>query len=92
MTLENISDTEGFKFPIRDRKGPDFKRISNFLTVQDDQPCIIEKNHQPRIPHEYAQRRKIGPEGPDGRAGGIRTHDPLPPRQVRYQTALQPAR
>ena len=26
----------------------------------------------------------------DGRAGGIRTHDPLPPRQVRYQTALQP--
>ena len=24
------------------------------------------------------------------RAGGIRTHDPLPPRQVRYQTALQP--
>ena len=27
----------------------------------------------------------------DGRAGGIRTHDPLPPRQVRYQTALQPA-
>lgn len=25
-----------------------------------------------------------------GRAGGIRTHDPLPPRQVRYQTALQP--
>jgi hypothetical protein len=27
----------------------------------------------------------------NGRAGGIRTHDPLPPRQVRYQTALQPA-
>ena len=26
----------------------------------------------------------------NGRAGGIRTHDPLPPRQVRYQTALQP--
>ena len=24
------------------------------------------------------------------RAGGIRTHDPLPPRQVRYQAALQP--
>ena len=27
----------------------------------------------------------------NGRAGGIRTHDPLPPRQVRYQAALQPA-
>ena len=26
----------------------------------------------------------------DGRAGRIRTDDPLPPRQVRYQTALQP--
>jgi N-acetyl-gamma-glutamyl-phosphate reductase len=25
-----------------------------------------------------------------GRAGGIRTHDPLHPMQVRYQTALQP--
>jgi hypothetical protein len=25
-----------------------------------------------------------------GRDGGIRTHDPLPPRQVRYQTALRP--
>ena len=29
-------------------------------------------------------------EDRNGRAGGIRTHDPLPPRQVRYQTALQP--
>lgn len=26
----------------------------------------------------------------NGRGGGIRTHDPLPPRQVRYQTALRP--
>jgi hypothetical protein len=26
----------------------------------------------------------------DGRGGGIRTHDPLRPRQVRYQTALRP--
>ena len=25
-----------------------------------------------------------------GRGGGIRTHDPLPPRQVRYQAALRP--
>jgi hypothetical protein len=30
------------------------------------------------------------PETSSGRAGGIRTHDPLPPRQVRYQAALQP--
>jgi len=45
MTLKNISDTEGFKFPIRDRKGPDFQRISNFMTVQDGQPCNIEKNY-----------------------------------------------
>ncbi len=27
---------------------------------------------------------------PNGRASGIRTHDPLHPMQVRYQTALQP--
>ena len=27
----------------------------------------------------------------DCRAGGIRTHDPLTPSQVRYQAALQPA-
>ncbi len=26
----------------------------------------------------------------NGRGGGIRTHDPLPPRQVRYQAALRP--
>lgn len=26
----------------------------------------------------------------DGRAGGIRTHDPYTPSVVRYQTALQP--
>ncbi len=25
-----------------------------------------------------------------GRAGGIRTHDPLLPKQMRYQTALRP--
>ena len=25
------------------------------------------ENQNPEIPHEYAQRRKIGPEGPDGR-------------------------
>ena len=25
-----------------------------------------------------------------GRGGGIRTHDPLRPRQVRYQAALRP--
>ena len=26
----------------------------------------------------------------NGRGGGIRTHDPLRPRQVRYQAALRP--
>lgn len=26
----------------------------------------------------------------DGRAGGIRTHDPQSPRLMRYQTALLP--
>ena len=38
---------------------------------------------------------KIGPLGPVfviGRGGGIRTHDPLPPRQMRYQAALRPDR
>ena len=76
--------------PNRDRNQSDFQRISNFLTVQDGQPCDTPENQNPKIPHEYAQRRKIGPEGPDGRAGGIRTHDPYTPSVVRYQTALQP--
>jgi hypothetical protein len=38
---------------------------------------------------------KTGHEGPIfviGRGGGIRTHDPLPPRQMRYQAALRPDR
>ena len=26
----------------------------------------------------------------NGRSGGIRTHDPLSPRQMRYQAALRP--
>ena len=26
----------------------------------------------------------------DGRGGGIRTHDPLAPNQMRYQAALRP--
>ncbi len=26
----------------------------------------------------------------DGRGGGIRTHDPLLPKQMRYQAALRP--
>jgi hypothetical protein len=26
----------------------------------------------------------------NGRGGGIRTHDPLLPKQMRYQTALRP--
>jgi hypothetical protein len=30
------------------------------------------------------------PKAKDGRGGGIRTRDPLRPRQVRYQTALRP--
>ena len=83
--------SQGSNLPeIRDRKWSDFQRISNILTVQDGQPCDTPENQNPKIPHEYAQRRKIGPEGPDGRAGGIRTHDPYTPSVVRYQTALQP--
>ena len=40
-------------------------------------------------------KQERGPRGPRqcveniGRSGGIRTHDPLSPRQVRYQTALR---
>ena len=43
---------------------------------------------------EYdADPDKQGPAksiGGDGRGGEIRTHDPLYPKQVRYQTALRP--
>jgi len=53
MPLKTSRDTRGFKFQIRDRKRSNFQRISNFLTVQDGQPCDIEKNQSPRIPHEY---------------------------------------
>lgn len=30
-----------------------FASGSNFLTVQDGQPCETPKNQSPRIPHEY---------------------------------------
>lgn len=60
----------GFKLgQSRDRKMSDSQRISNFLTIKDGQLCDTEKKQNPRIPHEYAQRRKIGRERPDG-AGG----------------------
>ena len=38
--------------------------------------------------HPEAARTDAGTS--NGRGGGIRTHDPLPPRQVRYQAALRP--
>ena len=56
--------------PNRDRNQSDFQRISKILTVQEGQPCDTPENQNPKIPHEYAQRRKIGPEGPDGGSGG----------------------
>jgi hypothetical protein len=33
--------------------------------------CDPPENPNPKIPHEYEQRRKIGPAEPDGRGGGI---------------------
>jgi hypothetical protein len=45
--------TRGFKPLIRDRKWSGFQRISNFLTVQDGQPCDTPENQNPRIPYEY---------------------------------------
>jgi hypothetical protein len=40
-----IAGRPGFKPPIRDRKWSDFKRISNFLTVNGGSTCNTEKNH-----------------------------------------------
>ncbi len=47
----------------------------------------------------YGQKNKKGPRGPlmigalaglgNGRSGGIRTRDPLLPKQMRYQAALR---
>jgi hypothetical protein len=60
------TEAQGSNLPeIRDRKWSYFKRISNILTVQDGQPCDTPENQNPKIPHEYAQRRTIGPEGPE---------------------------
>ena len=50
----------------------------------------VAQGREPRISNEYAQRRRIGPERPDGRGGGIRTHGLLVPNEARYQTALRP--
>ena len=41
-----------------------------------------------RPPHD---QHALSPAKTHCRAGGIRTHDPLTPSQVRYQAALQPA-
>ena len=62
--------SKGFKLRIRDSFLSNFQRISNFSTVQYGQPCDTEKNQNPRIPYEYAQRRKIGPDAMDG--GSVR--------------------
>jgi len=35
-------------------------------------------------------RKGVFAGGPTYRGGGIRTHDPLLPKQVRYQAALRP--
>ena len=51
----------------------------------------VSAKHDGSRPH--LGQMKNGPQGPVfsfGRGGGIRTHDPLPPRQVRYQAALRP--
>ena len=48
---------------------------------------------QPPLLIPSLANNKNGPQGSVfviGRGGGIRTHDPLPPRQMRYQAALRP--
>jgi hypothetical protein len=53
-----------------------------------------KNNLNAMILFEYAaDPNKKGPAkviGGDGRGGEIRTHDPLYPKQVRYQTAPRP--
>ena len=43
----------------------------------------------PRLP-EHSAIRESSIDGDAGRGGGIRTPDPLLPKQMRYQTALRP--
>ena len=47
--------------------------------MQDGLPCKTPENQSPRIPHEYAQRRKFCPDELDGGEGGIRTHGKIAP-------------
>ena len=50
------------------------------------------RTKQRRCLHASVAARKCshGASKDNGRGGGIRTHDPLPPRQMRYQAALRP--
>ena len=45
--------------------------------------------HSPHHTHQWGPAG-AGPHWSTGRGGGIRTPDPLLPKQVRYQTALRP--
>jgi hypothetical protein len=59
--------------------------------VAGQNPAITTKQQTVEMPMKSKIAAPAAQIANDGRAGGIRTHDPLPPRQVRYQTALQPA-
>jgi hypothetical protein len=43
MMLDPVTEPE-FKLPIRDRKSPDFQRISNIYPFHYASPCVTSKN------------------------------------------------
>ena len=87
--------------PLRAGRGPkaNLAEIQRVQVPKSDasqlRPYGIESRHGRRIARPAKQKRR--PRAPFsiirfriGRGGGIRTHDPLPPRQMRYQAALRP--
>jgi hypothetical protein len=70
MMLDPATEPE-FKLPIRERKSPDFQRISNIYSFHYASPCEISKNQKHNEAHDYEKRRKIGPDEMDGGTRGI---------------------
>ena len=64
---------------IRDRKASDSTRIPRKTAVNGAQTCVSSQIDKRKNPHDYAERRTIGPAGPDGGEGGIRTHGEFHP-------------